>query len=164
MASDAGVWAAARPAQWRIKPLDTVARTSLLIIHARQTLRTDHGTLSAIDWLAEVLMKADEADLRKIFVIRNPETLAALGWSAEAGKYFSFRELFSHLQEIEQQAALAEKVDAQLRSPFQRDIIKLFERLTLYHRLENSIEVAGTDDFKAQLDGLAKNIHPRRSR
>jgi ABC-type transport system involved in cytochrome c biogenesis permease subunit len=144
----------------RIKPLDTVARTSLLIIHARQTLRTNHGTLSAIDWLAEVLMKADEADLRKIFVIRNPETLAALGWSAETGKYFSFRELFSHLQEIEQQAALAEKVDAQLRSPFQRDIIKLFERLTLYHRLENSIEVAGTDDFKAQLDGLAKNIHP----
>ena len=144
----------------RIKPLDTVARTSLLIIHGRQTLRTDHGTLSAIDWLAEVLMKADEADLRKIFVIRNPETLAALGWSAEAGKYFSFRELFSHLQEIEQQAALAEKVDAQLRSPFQRDIIKLFERLTLYHRLENSIEVAGTDDFKAQLDDLAKNIHP----
>ena len=144
----------------RIKPLDTVARTSLLIIHGRQTLRTDHGTLSAIDWLAEVLMKADEADLRKIFVIRNPETLAALDWSAEAGKYFSFRELFSHLQEIEQQAALAEKVDAQLRSPFQRDIIKLFERLTLYHRLKNSIEVAGTDDFKAQLDDLAKNIHP----
>jgi ABC-type transport system involved in cytochrome c biogenesis permease subunit len=144
----------------RIKPLDTVARTSLLIIHGRQTLRTDHGTLSAIDWLAEVLMKADEADLRKIFVIRNPETLAALDWSAETGKYFSFRELFSHLQEIEQQAALAEKVDAQLRSPFQRDIIKLFERLTLYHRLKNSIEVAGTDDFKAQLDDLAKNIHP----
>jgi ABC-type transport system involved in cytochrome c biogenesis permease subunit len=144
----------------RIKPLDTVARTSLLIIHGRQTLRTDHGTLSAIDWLAEVLMKADEADLRKIFVIRNPETLAALDWSAEAGKYFSFRELFSHLQEIEQQAALAEKVDEQLRSPFQRDIIKLFERLTLYHRLKNSIEVAGTDDFKAQLDDLAKNIHP----
>ncbi|HEY8650607.1 MAG TPA: cytochrome c biogenesis protein CcsA, partial [Chthoniobacterales bacterium] len=111
-------------------------------------------------WLAEVLMKADEADLRKIFVIRNPETLAALDWSAEAGKYFSFRELFSHLQEIEQQAALAEKVDEQLRSPFQRDIIKLFERLTLYHRLKNSIEVAGTDDFKAQLDDLAKNIHP----
>jgi len=144
----------------RIKPLDTVARTSLLIIHGQQTLGTDHDTLSAIDWLAEVLMKADEADLRKIFVIRNPETLAALGWSPDAGKYFSFRELFAHLQEIEQQSALAEKVDAQLRSPFQRDIIKLFERLTLYHRLENSIEVAGTDDFKGQIDDLVKSIHP----
>src|SRR5438105_7252394 len=110
----------------RIKPLDTVARTSFLIIHGRQTLATDHDTLSAIDWLAEVLMKPEEADQRKIFVIRNPETLAALGVSADAGKYFSFRELFPHLGNVEQQAALADKVDAQLRSPFQRDIIKLY--------------------------------------
>ncbi len=144
----------------RIKPLDTVARNSLLIIQGKQTLRTDHGTLTATDWLAEVLMKQDEADLRKIFVIRNPETLTALGWSPDAGKYFSFREFVPHLQEVEQQAALAQKVDAQLRSPFQRDIIKLFERLTLYHRLENSIEVTGTTNFKAQIDDLVKNIRP----
>lgn len=144
----------------RIKPLDTVARNSLLIIHGRQTLSTDHGTLSAIDWLSEVMMNSNEANLRKIFIIRNPETLAALGWTAEAGKYFSFRELSSHLRDIEGQAALAEKVDAQLRSPFQRDIIKLFERVTLYYRLENSIEVTGTEDFKSLIDELVKNIHP----
>ncbi|MGB8342096.1 MAG: cytochrome c biogenesis protein CcsA [Chthoniobacterales bacterium] len=144
----------------RIKPLDTVARNSLLIIQGKQTLQTDHGTLSATDWLAEVLMKQDQADQRKIFVIRNPETLTALNLSPEAGKYFSFRQFVPHLQEVEQQAALAEKVDAQLRSPFQRDIIKLFERLTLYHRLENTLEVAGTVDFKSQIDELVKNIHP----
>src|SRR5215469_9281605 len=57
----------------RIKPLDTVARNSLLIIHGNQTVQTEQGTLTPIDWLAEVLMKQDEADLRKIFVIRNPE-------------------------------------------------------------------------------------------
>ena len=144
----------------RIKPLDTVARNSLLIIQGKQTLRTDHGTLTAMDWLAEVLMKQDEADQRKIFVIRNPETLTALSLSPAAGKYFSFRQFVPHLQEVEQQAALAQKVDAQLRSPFQRDIIKLFERLTLYHRLENTLEVTGTVDFKDQIDELVKNIHP----
>jgi ABC-type transport system involved in cytochrome c biogenesis permease subunit len=144
----------------RIKPLDTVARNSLLIIHGKQTLTTDHGTLTPIDWLAEVLMKPEEADLRKIFVIRNADTLAALGWKPDAGKYFSFREFSAHLQDIEQQAALAQKVDAQLRSAFQRDIIKLFERLTLYHRLENSLEVTGTVDFKSQIEDLVKNIHP----
>ncbi len=144
----------------RIKPLDTVARNSLLIIQGKQTLRTEHGTLTAMDWLAEVLMKQDEADRRKIFVIRNPETLTALGWSPDAGKYFSFREFVPHLQEVEQQAGLAQKVDAQLRSPFQRDIIKLFERLTLYHRLENSIEVTGTTNFTSQIDDLVKNIRP----
>jgi ABC-type transport system involved in cytochrome c biogenesis permease subunit len=144
----------------RIKPLDTVARNSLLIIQGKQTLRTDHGMLTAMDWLAEVLMKQDEADQRKIFVIRNPETLTALSLSPEAGKYFSFRQFVPHLQEVEQQAALAQKVDAQLRSPFQRDIIKLFERLTLYHRLENTLEVTGTVDFRGQIDELVKNIHP----
>ena len=144
----------------RIKPLDTVARNSLLIIHGKQTLGTDRGTLTPIDWLAEVLMKPQEADARKIFVMRNPETLTALGLSPEAGKYFSFRELFSHLPEIERQTALAEKVEAPLRSAFQRDIIKLFERASLYHRLENSVEVTGTTNFKSQVDDLLKNIRP----
>jgi len=144
----------------RIKPLDTVARNSLLIIHGKQTLETEQGTLSPIDWLVEVLMKQGEADLRKIFVIRNPETLSALGWKPDAGKYFSFREFIPHLQEVQQQAALTEKVDTQLRSPFQRDILKLFERLTLYHRLSNTVEVTGTVEFKRQIDELVQNIHP----
>ena len=105
-------------------------------------------------------MKSEEADSRKIFVIRNADTLAALGWNPDAGKYFSFHEFVPHLQEIDQQAALAQRVEAQLRSPFQRDIIKLFERLTLYHRLENSLELRGTVNFKSQIDDLVKNIHP----
>jgi ABC-type transport system involved in cytochrome c biogenesis permease subunit len=144
----------------RIKPLDTVARTSLLIIHGKQTISLGHGEMTAMDWLAEVMMKSDDADRQKIFVIRSPETRAAIGRSDPTEKYFSFLELTPHLQDIEQQADLAQKVEAQLRSPFQRDIIKLFERLTLYHRLENSLEVAGTQDFKAQIDELLKNIHP----
>lgn len=144
----------------RIKPLDTVARNSLLIIHGKQTLALEHGEMSPIDWLAEVMTRSDEADRRKLFVIRSPETRGAIGEEGGTEKYFSFRELFSHLQEIEQQAELAQKVEAQLRSPFQRDIIKLFDRLTLYHRLENTLEVAGTQDFKAQVDDLLKNVHP----
>ncbi|HEY2801825.1 MAG TPA: cytochrome c biogenesis protein CcsA [Chthoniobacterales bacterium] len=144
----------------RIKPLDTVARNSLLIIQGKQTLATEHGELSPIAWLAEVVMKPSEADRRKIFVIRSPVTRASIGRNDPTEEYFSFLQLTPHLQEIEQQADLAQKVDAQLRSPFQRDVIKLFERLTLYHRLENSIEVAGTENFKGQIDELLKNIHP----
>ncbi|HEX4666643.1 MAG TPA: cytochrome c biogenesis protein CcsA, partial [Chthoniobacterales bacterium] len=144
----------------RIKPLDTVARNSILIIHGKQSLQTSSGTMTPMDWLAEVLMRQEEADQRKVFVIRNPETLTALKLSPEAGKYFSFRDFVPHLQEVEQQAALAQKVDPQLRSPFQRDIIKLFERLTLYHRLENSLEVTGTKNFQRQVEDLEKNIRP----
>ena len=43
----------------RIKPLDTVARNSLLIIHTKQTLRLDDGRqISAIKWLADTLCMA----------------------------------------------------------------------------------------------------------
>ncbi len=160
----------------RIKPLDTIARNSLLIIHGNQTLRLEHGEMTPIDWLAEVMMKSGEADRRKLFVIRSPllraslgraptkaagsSFLGSLGLLPDPDKYWSFLDLSAHLPEIEQQAELAQKVEAPLRSPFQRDIIKLFERLTLYHRLENSLEVAGTENFQAQVDDLLANIHP----
>jgi ABC-type transport system involved in cytochrome c biogenesis permease subunit len=146
----------------RIKPLDTVARNSLLIIQGHQNLHLDDGTtLSPIDWLTELLFNAGQADQRKIFVMWNPETLAALGWDgADVGKYFSFGQLFPHIQDIEQQAQLAQKVDAQLRSPFQRDVIKLYDRIMLYHRLKNSIEIPGTDDLKAEVADLVRTIHP----
>ncbi len=90
-------------------------------------------------------MKPNEADQRKIFVIRNPETLAALGWTPGGRRNISpFANSPRTCRTIEQQAALATKVEAQLRSAFQRDIIKLYERVSLYHRLENSLEIAGT--------------------
>jgi ABC-type transport system involved in cytochrome c biogenesis permease subunit len=144
----------------RIKPLDTVARTSLLIIHGKQTLATENETMTPMDWLTEVMLAPDKANLRKVFVIRNSDTLDALGLKEDAGKYFSFREFVPHLEDIQQQAQLAEKVEAALRSPFQRDIIKLFERITLFHRLENTLEVAGTTNLKGWLDDLVKNTRP----
>ena len=72
----------------RIKPLDTVARNSLLIIHGKQTLAAEDGSLTPMDWLAEVMMKPEQADERKIFVIRNADTLAALGLETGRGKVF----------------------------------------------------------------------------
>ncbi len=163
----------------RIKPLDTVARNSLLIIHGNQTLRLPHEKLTPMDWLTEVMLKPETADQQKIFVIRNLETrtalgrpptakdgadvnafLAALGMAPDPDKYWSFRDLFPHVQEIEQQAGLAGRVDAPLRSPFQRDIMKLYERVVLYHKLQNSLQISGTEDFKGQLDALQKAIHP----
>jgi len=47
----------------RVKPLDTVARNSLLIIHGKQELRLEDGRrLSAMRWLTDVLLKAPVGD------------------------------------------------------------------------------------------------------
>ena len=144
----------------RIKPLDTVARNSLLIIHGRQTLDTDDETLCAIDWLTELMLKPDRADARKVFIIRDPETLDALGWNSSAGKYFSYEQLSPHLQDVQNQATLANQAEAPERSAFQRNIIKLYERVLLYYQLRSSLEPDGTTDFKGEIDRLVRDIHP----
>ncbi len=47
----------------RIKPLDTVARNSLLIIHGKQELGLEGGNrLSAMQWLTDVVFNAAVAD------------------------------------------------------------------------------------------------------
>ncbi len=36
----------------------------------------------------------------------------------------------------------------------------MFDRLTLYHRLKNSLQVSGTDDFAAQIEELTRTVKP----
>ena len=66
----------------RFKPFDSLARNSLLQIRARQSVSwKENGkwrTMSASEWLVEVMMKPYEADGRKIFRIDNGEVTALL--------------------------------------------------------------------------------------
>ena len=143
----------------RIKPLDTVARNSLVIIYGKQSVGLENGKdFSAIEWLTELMTRPEEADNRKVFAIKNPDMLGALGFHEDEGKYYSFDQLVPHAQEIERQAELARNVDPQLHTPFQRDIVKLYERVTLYFRLKNSLQVADADDFQAELDAYGKAL------
>src|SRR5262249_57871110 len=56
----------------RVKPLDTVARNSLLIIHCKQELRLEDGKrLSAMQWLTEGWSTSRVPDQDRWFVVRN---------------------------------------------------------------------------------------------
>src|SRR5947207_14937265 len=60
----------------RIKPLDTVARNSLLIIHGKQTLHLENGReITAIKWLTDTLFNAAAAAKYPAFLIQNGEVL-----------------------------------------------------------------------------------------
>jgi cytochrome c-type biogenesis protein CcsB len=148
-------------ANGRVKPLDTVARNSLLSIRGKQTLRLDDGkTLSAIEWLTEVLFDGEKADKQKIFLITHPDVLSLFGWVQSKQKYFSFEELKPHLDEIDKQGAEANKIESQLRTPFQREIYKLYQRLILYHQLKNSVQVEDTINLPEELALFQKSIAP----
>jgi ABC-type transport system involved in cytochrome c biogenesis permease subunit len=143
----------------RVKPLDTVARNSLLIIHGKQELRSETGrTLSAIQWLADVLFNAPVADQYPVFLVQNDEVLGLFGWEQSQRKYFSFTEFAPFLKQIEEQGDQADKLEAVQRSAFQSAVLNLRNGLVLYQRLKNSVQLEGTQNFAAELKTFAANV------
>lgn len=143
----------------RVKPLDTVARNSLLIIHTKQTLRlADRRQLSAIKWLADTLFNAPVADGYPAFVIENSDVLGLFGWQQSDRKYFSFTELTPFLKQIEEQGEQAEKLQAVERSAYQSAILNLRNALVLYQRLKNSVQPEGAENFSAELQVFERAI------
>jgi ABC-type transport system involved in cytochrome c biogenesis permease subunit len=143
----------------RVKPLDTVGRNSLLIIHGKQELRLENGhTLTAIQWLTDVLFNAPVADQYPVFLVQNDEVLGLFGWEQSQRKYFSFTEFSPFLKQIEEQGDQADKLEAVQRSAYQSAILNLRNSLTLYQRLKNSVQFEGTKDFAAELNSYIANL------
>ncbi|HXF09466.1 MAG TPA: cytochrome c biogenesis protein CcsA [Desulfuromonadaceae bacterium] len=147
----------------RYKPFDALARTSLLQIRTRQSVSwKENGhwkTMSATEWLVEVMMKPFDADDRPIFRIDNNEVLALLKLP-DNQKYFSFRQIMPGLDEINRQAERIEGIEAAKRTVFETQLMKLDEALNLYQRLQVTLKPPATDDFAAELDAYQKNIVP----
>ena len=143
----------------RIKPLDTVARNSLLIIHGKQELRLEGGKrLSAMQWLTDTLFNAPVADQYPVFVVQNADVLGLFGWQQSDRKYFSFAEFAPFLKQIDEQAAQSDKLEAVQRSAYQSAILNLRNGLSLYQRLKNSIQPEGAENFTAELQSYASSV------
>jgi ABC-type transport system involved in cytochrome c biogenesis permease subunit len=150
----------------RIKPLDTVARTTLLQFQGRQTVRLADGTkLTPSQWMADVLLHDRRAHDYQVFEIVHPDLLALLKLKDEDGagkKRFSYNQLEPALDELERQAALAQPIEAQSRSTFQRAVVALRNNIGLYVRLQSSFIPPGMDapleEFRAFQNNLAKDV------
>ncbi|HEV8418783.1 MAG TPA: hypothetical protein VGQ43_08560, partial [Candidatus Udaeobacter sp.] len=143
----------------RLKPLDTVARNSLLIIHGKQELELEGGKrLTAMQWLTDTLLNASVADQYPVFVVQNADVLGLFGWQQSDRKYFSFAEFAPFLKQIDEQAGQSDKLEAVQRSAYQSAILNLRNGLSLYQRLKNSIQPEGVENFTAELQGYASSV------
>ena len=143
----------------RVKPLDTVARNSLLIIHGKQELRLESGKrLSAMQWLTDVLFNAPVADRYPVFVVQNADVLGLFGWQQSDRKYFSFSEFSPFLKQIDEQGAQSDKLEAVQRSAYQSAILNLRNGLSLYQRLKNSIQPEDVENFAAEVNRYASSV------
>jgi ABC-type transport system involved in cytochrome c biogenesis permease subunit len=159
-------------ADGRLKPIDTVARTSLLELQGKQDFTAPDGRiLTPIEWLLDVVYRADVADKYQHFRIDNLDVLALFNLQPEDGaakKRFSFEQLKSKLPELERQATLAAQVENAQQSAFEREVIKLQTGVLLYQRLKYSLVMPDSEDFLAELlkfqDGLAAGIEAVRAK
>jgi ABC-type transport system involved in cytochrome c biogenesis permease subunit len=76
-------------ANGRIKPLDTVAQSSLLVLHGNQDLTTADGNrplldadgrpIASVEWLLDVFFRPAQADTYAVFTIDNQDLLSLIG-------------------------------------------------------------------------------------
>ena len=81
----------------RVKPLDSIARNSLLVIRSQQSFRDFERTVSADEWLLDMLFRPQIANQQPVFVINDPDVLGLIGIKQTSDRYFSFATLSPHL-------------------------------------------------------------------
>ncbi len=124
----------------RVKPLDSLARNSLLVLRGNQRFSFEGRTVGPDEWMLDVLFRPQVADRQPVFVIDDPEVLGLMGYRQESDRYYGFNELRPHLASIRAQADEAHAIDSKERTRFQAAIVNLSERITLYFKLKNTIQ------------------------
>jgi len=125
----------------RIKPLDSVARNTLLVLAARQKVVTPEGvTLSPIEWFMDLTMRPEVADTYRVFKIEFPDDLGIAGLAQKGQRHYAFNDLLPHFDEI---LRLYKEINPEpkKRSPYEQQIADLNDGLTLYHRVMHSLHL-----------------------
>jgi len=123
----------------RIQPLDTVARTSLMIISTKQEFEDtadNDKTYKAIEWLLIVWAQPDRADKFRIFRTDHPQVLALMGLPQRPGSYrYSLDELRPGQGKLFSQAEVAERKDPEKRDHYDVKVLELVKHIRVYEKL-----------------------------
>ena len=125
----------------RVKPVDSVARNTLMIISNEQTFKHEGERISAVQWLATVLGKPDQAEQFKVFRIDHPGVLAIFGFKPHERKLFSVSELLQRQKELAKQAHQVELVPRKQRNLFQLKLDELVTHIMIYSRLASQLHL-----------------------
>jgi ABC-type transport system involved in cytochrome c biogenesis permease subunit len=113
----------------RIKPMDTAARSMLMVAGGRQQVRTEEGSLPATRYLLDLVANPGEvADLPAVRV-DHPDLLALLDREPSAGGRLPLTAIEPHWDRIAEQARAALGVEPRTRDAFQRSVIDFHDRV-----------------------------------
>ena len=143
----------------RLKPFDTLARTSLQVItHRTEFTDTEGRSRPATEWLLDVmtsrLSDKGRAESLKIFRVENDQVLRLLGLERRQGLRYAISEFRDKMADIEKAASEAARVEASRRDVYQRQLLELTRHLELYIQIATlTIPETGLIPPEAAADG-----------
>ena len=141
----------------RIKPLDSVARSSLLSIKENQSVSREGQHLSPIEWLALLTMNTKECSYYPCFRIDHPNIISLIKGNSNK-KYFSFKELEPYIETINTEAKKISEIEDKEQDSYQKALLQIWEKAILFSRLSHSIFVAGADDPAKEIDFFEEGV------
>ncbi|MCE9604022.1 MAG: cytochrome c biogenesis protein CcsA [Planctomycetia bacterium] len=147
----------------RVKPLDALARNSLVDLLNKQSFKFDYAdrkakSNSAVRWLLDVAVGKRETEDYQVFRIDNEDLVKALGLTPVPNMSYSWKQILEktrpaassptgeELPELLVQAGQArEKADANKKlDASEREVVKLYQRMMLYKAIEAAFDDAGS--------------------
>ena len=127
----------------RRKPVDTFARNLLTVLSGKSSVRTQTGErLSANEWLLDTLAGREAALDYRVIRITQLDLLHQLGLEKRARFRYSYQELMPALPALDKAAQAAGKKDSRDRDLYDREAIKLANRLALFQTSLSAFEDA----------------------
>lgn len=134
----------------RVKPLDTVARSTLRIISGGEEYEdAAEKKQPAIKWLADAMFsdvhgvhgrkfsRTGPAWEAKIFRIDNEQLVGMLGLKARPGLRYSLAEFYDRIGDLQREVAKAEKVAKNERDLYQNKLLEFEQHVTQFLRLSH---------------------------
>jgi ABC-type transport system involved in cytochrome c biogenesis permease subunit len=160
----------------RLKPMDSLARNSLLQINEMQTLDLEswksplekHETISAIQWLANVMMNPRAADAWPVFRVDNSDLIMFLKLpDRETDQHvdkehpaYSWNQIAPSLDAFDKENERVGQIEAAVRTSYERDVVKVHERMELYAQLANTIQPHDAQNWKQEMADYKSLISP----
>jgi ABC-type transport system involved in cytochrome c biogenesis permease subunit len=150
----------------RLKPMDSLARNSLLEIREKQTLDTEPWKdwnqnpriVNADEWLVTVMMNPAVADAWPVFRVDNPELITLLklpernSARRQDGKHYSWNQIAPSVDLINKEYGRVQKIESAERSAYEHAVAKVYEKLMLYQVLKNTVQPQDAPDWRQDLD------------
>ncbi|MGH8022542.1 MAG: cytochrome c biogenesis protein, partial [Limisphaerales bacterium] len=158
----------------RLKPMDSLARNSLLQINEMQTLDLDpwkpwwqsHKSISAVQWLANVMMNPRVADNWPVFRVDNPDLIAFLKLPdrditrRQDGEHYSWNQIAPSLDAFDKENERVEQTEPAVRGAYERDVVKVHERMELYAQLANTVQPHDSQNWRREMADYENLIAP----